>query len=756
MPDLAPGYPRNILDNDLQGVLGRPLPRVDGPLKVTGRATYAYEHAGQGKVAYGMIVGAGVPSGRIVSIDTTEASCVPGVLLVMTHLNAPDQADYVTFDQLPAPLASYAVARPFLKDDRVRHHGEPVAFVVAETFEAARDAAARVRATYEAAPFATRIKARAQEAYAPKTVRGLFETDTATGDFPAAFAGAPVKVDAVFNTPFQHHNAIEPNSSMAVWDGDVMTVYASAQLPMDCRDVIASTLKLPREKVRVICKFVGGGFGAKLSTEADAVLSALAARQLGRPVKTALLRQQTFVNAGHRTESSQRVRLGADRDGRLLAMAHEALVHTASFDEFTEQAVEFARSLYAAPNRLTAHRLVRLDLPMPGDMRAPGEAIGMLALEQAMDELAYATGLDPIELRERNEPSVHPETGKPFSTRQLVACYREGARRFGWDQRPAKPASRREGRWLIGYGMAASIRSNFMAPSQARAKLAPDGRLTVQTAMTDIGTGSYTILTQIAAEAMGLPVDQVLVEIGDSNLPPAPGSGGSWGAGSSGSGVFYACMALRERMAKAAGLADAAGLEIHDAQVTAASRTLPLDRFLAAYAPQGLEAEGQVTPGKEMEDYAQCAYGACFAEMAVDIDTGEPRLRRMLGVFTAGRILNARTARSQAIGGLIWGLGSALHEETYVDERLGRYMNNDLAGYHVPAHADVVNVEAIFLPELDDKSNPLKSKGLGELGICGAGAAVANAIYNACGVRVRSYPITLDKLILDPAFPASL
>jgi xanthine dehydrogenase YagR molybdenum-binding subunit len=753
--DLAPAYPRNILDDDLQGVLGRPLPRVDGPLKVTGTATYAYEHAGQGETAYGMIVGASVPTGRIVSIDTTEAERVPGVLLVMTHLNAPEQADYVDFPKLPSPFAYYSVARPVLADDRVRYHGEPVAFVVAESFEAARDAAARVKATYEAAPFATRVKAKAGDAYAPKTVRDLFETDSHIGDFAAAFDAAPVKIDATYETPFQHHNAIEPNSSMAVWDGDVMTVYSASQLAMDSRAVIASTLKLPPEKVRVLCKFVGGGFGGKLSTEPDAILSALAARQLGRPVKTALLRQQTFVNACHRTETIQRVRLGADRDGRLLAMAHEALEHTGSFDEFTEQTTEFARNLYAAPNRLTTHRLVKLDLPMPGDMRAPGEAIGLLAMEQAMDELAYATGLDPIELRVRNEPALHPETGKPFSIRQLVPCYREGARRFGWDQRPTRPASRRDGRWLIGYGMSASIRGTFMAPSQARVKLAPDGRLTVQTAMTDIGTGSYTILGQIAAEAMGLPLDRVTVEIGDSDLPPAPGSGGSWGAGSSGSGVYFACMALREQMTKAARLNETAELQIHDAQVTAHGRTLPLDQFLAAYAPQGLQADGQITPGKEMEDYSQASYGATFAEMAVDIDTGEPRLRRMLGVFTAGRILNARTARSQAIGGLIWGLGSALHEETFVDETLGRFMNNDLAGYHFPAHADAVNVEAVFLPELDDKSNPLKSKGLGELAICGSGAAIANAVYNACGVRVRSYPITLDKLILDPAFPAA-
>jgi xanthine dehydrogenase YagR molybdenum-binding subunit len=752
--DFPPVYPRNILDEDRQRVLGRPLPRVEGPLKVTGRAPYAYEYAGHGKVAYGVIVGATVATGRIAGIDTSQARNAPGVFLVMTHLNAPKQADYVTFDKVPSPFASYSVARPFLADDKVRFFGEPVALVVAESFETARDAAARVNVRYAKGPApAGRVKPMAAQAYAPKTVRGFIETDSKVGDFTQAFADAPVKIDATYETPFQAHNAIELHASMAVWNGDAVTIYTSTQLAIDCRDTVAATLMLPKEKVRIICKFIGGAFGGKLATEADVVLSALAARKLGRPVKIAMTRPQTFVNVTHRTESLQRVRLAAGRDGRLTGLAHQVIEHTSSFDEFTEQTVESTRNLYAAPNRLTTHRLVRLDLPLSGDMRGPGEAIGMLAFEAAMDELAYATGLDPIELRIRNEPTVHPETGKPFSTRQLLPCYAEGARRFGWERRPRTPASRRDGRWLIGYGMSASIRTNFMAPSQARAKLAPDGRLTVQTAMTDIGTGTYTILAQIAAESMGMPVNQVVVEIGDSNLPPAPGSGGSWGAGSSGSGVYNACMALRGRMAQAAGLSDRAQLSIHDGQVSIGGRTLAMSAFLAKYASSGLEAAGEIRPGKEMQDYSQNAYGACFAEVGVDIDSGEPRLRRMLGVFAAGRILNARTARSQIIGGMTWGLGSALHEETAVDNRYAQFMNNDLAGYHVPAHADVVGVDAIFLPELDDKSNPLKSKGLGELGICGTGASVANAIYNACGVRVRSYPITLDKLILDPAFP---
>jgi len=756
MPDLSTPYPRNLLDEDLQGVLGRPLTRIDGPLKVSGRATYAYEYAGIGEAAYGFIVGASIATGRVLEIDTREAEAVPGVLLIMTSANAPQQAAYVTADKVAQHTGGpYGVARPFLVDDRVRYFGEPIALVVAESFENARDAAARVRVRYAASeqPPKSRVKAEAAHAYEPKDVRGFLPTKSVVGDFDSAFAAAPVKIDATYETPFQTHHALEPLTSMAVWQQDAVTVYVATQLPMDCHSVIASTLQLPPEKVRILCKYVGGAFGSKLATEADAVLAALAARKLGQPVKIAMTRQQVAVNAVHRTESLQRVRLGADKDGKLIALAHESTAHTSTFDEFTEQIVDSTRNLYAAPNRYTTHRLVRLDLPMPGDMRAPGEAIGQLAFEQAMDELAYATGLDPIELRIRNEPSVHPETGKPFSTRKLVECYREGARRFGWEKRPTRPASLREGRWLIGYGMSASIRGNFMLPAKARAQVAPNGRVTVQTAMTDIGTGTYTIHAQIAAESMGVPVEMVTVEIGDSHLPPTPGSGASWGASTSGSAIYYACMALRERMAKAAGVTEPAQLKIKDAMVTLGDHSLPLASFMQQVAPQGLEAEGEIKPHYLMQDPSQNAHGACFAEVAVNLDSGEPRVRRMLGVFEAGRILNAKTARSQAIGGLIWGLSNALHEETFVDERYAQFINNDLAGYHFAAHADAVDVDAVFLPAADDTPNPLKSKGVGELGICGSGAAVANAVYNACGVRVRSYPITLDKLFLDPLFP---
>lgn len=742
MTEHAPLFAPNLIDEGRQGVVGQPVDRIDGPLKVTGTAAYAYEYGGSGDVAYGFIVGAAVAKGRIAAIDAAGARAAAGVLLVMTHENAPAQTEEA------APGSNrFTNPKAFLTSDAVRYRGEPVALVVAETFEQARHAASLVEVAYQEAAGVSSIEAARPSQFKPPALVAGRPTDTAKGDFEAAYAAAPVTIDVTYRTPIQHHNSIEPQATMAVWDGDVLTVYSSTQSAVNCRNAVANTLGLPRDKVRFVAKFVGGGFGAKLGIEADVILASLAARELKRPVKVAFTRQQTFVNAGHRADTEQRIRLGADRDGRLAALAHEVLTHTCSFDDFIEPAAAFSRNLYAAPNRLTAHRAVRLDLPSPDAMRAPGEASGMLAFEAAMDELAYALDMDPVALRLANEPDVEPESGRPFSTRNLAACLKDGAARFGWDRRPRRPGSRREGRWLIGYGMSAAIRSNMLAPSKARVVLRPDGRVRVQTAATDIGTGTYTVLAQVAAESLGVAIDAVTVEIGDTDLPPGAGSGGSIAAGSNGSAVFEACCNLRARLAQAAGANDPNQLIMQDGQVAVGGRTEALADILARLAPDGLEAEGEIKPPKEGQAFAQAAYGAFFAEAAVDIDSGEARVRRMLGVFAAGRILNPKTARSQVVGGMIWGIGNALMEETIVDERYGAFVNNDLAGYHVAAHADTPDIEAVFLPELDDKANPLKSKGVGELGICGAGAAVNNAIFNATGVRVRDYPVTLDKLL---------
>jgi xanthine dehydrogenase YagR molybdenum-binding subunit len=521
-----------------------------------------------------------------------------------------------------------------------------------------------------------------------------------------------------------------------------LTLHTANQMLNQGQQAIATTLKIPAENIRLISPFIGGGFGGKLWVNADAILAAIAARQLKRPVKTALTRQQIFHVTTHRSNTIQRVRLATDREGHIVAIGHDVFSGNLPGEQTYEGAALQTRTLYAGPDRLTRHRLVPLDIPVASSMRAPGESVGLMALECAMDELAERLNLDPIELRVRNEPSEDPEKHIPYSSRHLIACMQEGARRFGWDKRNPKPGQVHDGRWLVGIGMAAATRGNPLLLSKANVRLDPDGTCTVRMAMTDIGTGTYTILAQIAAEMLGLPTERVRIELGDTNFPQAAGSGGSWGAGSSGSALFEACKALREKLARTAGM-DPATANFANSRITSGEQSRKLTDLVSA----GMDADGEIRPGRNNKDFSQQSYGAHFAEVGVDEDTGEVRVRRMLGVFTAGRVLNAKTARSQAIGGMVFGVGAALHEEMALDPRFGYFVNHDLAEYHVPVHADIPEIDAIFLAELDDRSNPLKSKGIGELGICGAGASIANAVYNACQVRVRDYPITLDKLL---------
>ena len=697
-----------MAQSDLAGPIGRSLDRVDGPLKVTGRAKYAFEYAAQGEAAYGFIVSATIGRGRAIGVDVRDAEQAPGVLLVLTQDNAPPQTPWGPVD-LPD---RFARAEPALDTDLVRFFGFPVAFVVAETFEQARAAAALVRTWYTPATGDYDLHAAAPHAENPDTIDGGAPADTAVGDFESGFAAAPVKIDRAYTTPYQHSAPMEPQASMAFWEGEMLTVCTAAQLTTSPREGLARTLNIPPENVRIITRYIGGGFGNKLPYYVDATLAAIGARMLRRPVKVAMTRPQVFNTTTHRSASEQRVRLGADRDGKLIAYGQDALVQSARFDTFTEPVSLAARSLYAAPNRCTRHRRAGLDLSRSDSMRAPGDAIGLLALECTMDELAETLGVNPIELRLRNDTQIEPELNKPFSSRHLAECLREGASRFGWERRVAKPASVRDGRWLVGMGVASAIRGDLLKHASARARLESDGRLTVELAMTDIGTGSYTILTQVAAETMELPVDRVTVRLGDTNFPPTDGSGGSWGAATSGAAVFAACRKLKGGLSS--------GIK---------------------------EAEGSVTPADLDNSYAHDAFGAHFAEVGVDRDTGEVRVRRMLGVFAAGRILNAKTARSQMIGGMIWGIGAALMEENEVDLRYGSFINQDLASYHVPVNADLGGIDAVLLDEADPHGSPLGSKGLGELGICGAGAAVINAIHNATGARIRDFPATPDKLL---------
>jgi xanthine dehydrogenase YagR molybdenum-binding subunit len=721
----------NALDDDAQGVIGRPLDRVDGRLKVTGGARYAYEVLQGPATTYGYVVQAAIGKGRIKSIDTRAAERAPGVVLVLTHQNAPKQG-----------TGNHHEAHPVLTSADVSYYGQPVAFVVAETFEQARAAAYLVRVSYDRSPGKYALRDSLDQARAPRVDANAAQPESAVGDFAGAFAAAPVRLDVTYTTPLQSHAMMEPHATLAMWNGDKVILHTANQMLSQGRDSVARTLKMPPENVRLVSPYIGGGFGGKLWVNADAILAAIAARKLNRPVKTALTRQQIFHVTTHRSDTIQRIRLGTDQNGRILAIGHEVFSGNLPSEQTYEGAALQTRTLYAGANRLTRHRLAPLDIPVASSMRAPGEATGMLALECAMDELAEKLNLDPLELRIRNEPTEDPEKHIPYSSRHLIACLREGARRFGWNKRNPTPGQIRDGRWLVGMGMAAATRGNPLLPSKANVRLAPDGFATVRMAMTDIGTGTYTILTQIAAEMLGLPPERIRVELGDTSFPQAAGSGGSFGAGSSGSALFDACNTLRTKLARIAGM-DPNTARFANGRIETGGQSKLLTDLVGA----GVDADGEIVPGNTLKDFSQQSYGANFAEVGVDIDTGEIRLRRMLGVFTAGRILNEKTARSQAIGGMIFGVGAALEEGMTLDPRFGNFVNHDLAEYLVPVHADIPDVDAIFLPELDNKSNPLKSKGIGELGISGAGASLANAVYNACGVRVRDYPITLDKVM---------
>jgi xanthine dehydrogenase YagR molybdenum-binding subunit len=714
------------------GLVGQPLNRTDGPAKVQGQVPYAYEYREGGEAAYGFIVTAGISKGHLTDIDTSAATAAPGVLMVMTYKNAPKQG------------AKTPTNNPQLVSNEIKHQGQPIAVVVAESFEQARAAAFLVKPTYAAEPGNHVMRANLAKSIVPQPNNGN-PPDSDIGAFGSAFAASPVKIDVTYTTPAQSHAMMEPHATIAVWDGDQVTLYTANQMLMRGLDSVSSTLQIPKDKIRLVSRYLGGGFGAKLAVQADAILAALAAREVKRPVKLALTRQQIFQVTTHRTDTIQHVRLGADSDGKLTAIAHEVWSNNTPGEIFYETAADATRSLYAAPNRRTTHRLVPLDLPAASSMRAPGEAVGLLALECAMDELAAALEMDPIALRIKNEPAQDPEKDRPFSTRTLVPCMQKGAEMFGWDKRVAKPGQVHDGQWLVGMGMSAAIRGNPMLAAKASVTMDDGGVATVRTSMTDIGTGSYTILGQIAADMLGLPLDKVRVLLGDTAYPLAPGSGGSFGANSAGSAVFDACNNLRAMLLRKAGVSDDNDNAVFsNSTLNANGRVIKL---ISLVGPDGLKADGAADPGDSRKQFNQQSYGAHFAEVGVDRDTGEIRLRRMLGVFTAGRVLNAKTARSQAIGGMTFGVGAALMEDLAIDQRYGTFVNRDLAGYHVPVHADIPAIDAIFLPELDVHSSAMKSKGIGELGICGAGAAVANAVFNATGIRIRDYPLTLDKVI---------
>jgi xanthine dehydrogenase YagR molybdenum-binding subunit len=645
-------------------------------------------------------VQATIARGRITAVDTGDAEALKGVVTVLTHLNAPRLAGDEDKELW------------VLQSDEVHYRGQFIGVVVADTSETARHAADLVRVEYEQWPHDVELRPDRDDLYAPGKVNAGYDTDTDVGDVEAALADAPVVVDQTYRTPMEHNNPMEPHATIALWDSDGLTMYDSTQGVHVVRKRLAPLFGLEPGRLRVVAPYVGGGFGSKGAPHAHNVLAGLAARAVeGRPVKLAVTRQQMFSVVGHRTPTIQRIRLAAGTDGRLTALVHEVVEHTSRIVEFAEQTAVPSRMMYAAANRRTGHRLAALDVPVPFWMRAPGEAPGMFAPEVAMDELAVACGLDPIELRIRNEPDVDPRTGLPFSGRRLVECLREGARRFGWEDRDPTPAARLRDGWLEGVGVAASTYPRMLRPANhALVRYGPDGRYEVCIGAVDIGTGTWTALTQIAADALEVPVEEILLRIGDTDLPEATVEGGSGGLSSWGSAVVGAARAFRDRFGRHPSVGD--------------------------------EATGTVPDDPAAEGVSLHSFGAQFAHVRVHADTGEVRVPRMLGVFSAGRIVNPRTARSQFVGAMIMGLSMALHEESVLDPRFGHVVNHDLAAYHIATNADVGDVDAVWLDEEDPRANPMGIRGIGEIGIVGAAAAIANAVHHATGVRVRDLPIT--------------
>ncbi len=711
--------------------IGAPLTRVDGPAKVTGSARYAAEFHPDG-LAYAATHDSTVPAGRITAIDTAAAERAPGVLLVLTHLNA-DQLPYESPAERPAvdPVAGEQLR--VLQDDEVLFNGQPVALVLATTQSHALYAASLIRVTYDVAAsplirFDPALAKPTSEAAAKKG-RG---PETKKGDPDAAFAAAPVRVDATYVQAREQHNAMEPHATVAQWQGDRLTLWSKTQWVGNERDEIARRFGIAPENVRVINPFVGGAFGSALRTWPHVTLAAMAARRAGRPVRLELTRRQLSTAIGFRSETRQRVALGAGHDGRLTAMIHEVTGQTSTYEEFAEPALAAAATTYACPDRRTRYGLVPMNISTPCPMRGPGWATGLIGQEMAMDELAEKLKLDPIELRLRNYAERDPMKDLPWSSKALRECYRQGAERFGWHRRAPEARAMQVGRELVGFGMATAIYHVSRYPTSASATLFADGTVTVRCATTDMGPGTYTSATQVAADALGLPVDRVRFELGDSTFPAAKEHGGSTTMASVGSAVQAACAALKTKLA---GLADPRD-------------TKDPVRLLRSAGLERLDAEASTAPGDEAKKYSSVGFGAVFTEVRVDPELCTIRVARVIGAYDAGRIINPRLAHSQCIGGMVGGIGMALLEEAEWDANLGRVANATLAEYLVPVCADIHELDAFFVESEDRIMNPLGVKGLAELGLCGVAPAIANAVWHATGKRMRELPITPDRLLM--------
>ena len=737
--------------------VGTPRSRVDGPAKVTGLARYAGEFTAA-DLAHGYVVSSAIARGRISAIDTAAAEAVPGVIKVLTHENRSRTAwlDYNYQDAVAPPGSPFRA----LYDDKIAFSGQPVALVVAEDFETARHAATLVKVAYEAEEPKTSVDAVRGFAYDPPKKRaGIKPPPKPWGDADAAYDAAPIKLQNEYRLAAEHHNPMEPHASTVVYEGDgKYTVYDKVQGVSNSHNYLAAVFGLKKDDVRVLNPYLGGGFGSGLRPQYQLFLAMLAARDLERSVRVVLTRDQMW-SFTYRPDAIQTVSLGSGQDGQLQALRHDAIGVTSHYEDYQEVVVNWSGVLYKCDNVALTYKIAQLDTASPGDMRAPGAVTGVFAIETAMDELAHEAGLDPIALRLRNFSEADATSeDKPFGSKALKACFTQGAERFGWAKRTPAPRSMREGHELVGWGMATGVWESMMQQSSAHAILSADGKLEVGNSTGDIGTGTYTILTQIAADTLGLLMEDVTTKLGDTRLPEAPVAGGSWTAASSGTAVMKACRNVGEQVFKLARAMEGSPLANVDFDRVAfangrievagdAGRSVALVDVLEAAGVETVEATESAGPDKDFaSQYEAYTHSAVFVEVRVDEELGQIRLTRVVSAVAAGKILNPKTARSQILGGVVMGIGSALHEESMMDHRLGRFMNHNLGEYHVPANADIYDIDVIFVDE-EDKANPLGVKGLGEIGIVGTAAAVANAVFHATGKRIRHLPITIDKIL---------
>ncbi|WP_046864307.1 xanthine dehydrogenase family protein molybdopterin-binding subunit [Microvirga massiliensis] len=736
-------------------VIGQPVNRVDGPRKVAGEACYAAEFD-LPNLLYAALVLSPLPAGTIVAIDAEAAQQAPGVHAIISHENAP-RLPYEPFGKRPQVDAQSGDQLQVFQDRKIHFSGQPVAVVIAETIEEAACAADLVKVTYEISEGETTFDpSRAREPSRGNEKSGR-RGETETGDADRALAEAPVTIDAIYVQPREHHNAIEPHATIASWDGDRLTLYDKTQWPDNDRDEIAHIFGIAKEQIRVVSPFVGGAFGSALRTWPHVTVAALAAQVMQRPVRVELTRRQLYTSIGFRPHTEQRVALGAQSDGTLTAIIQEATGQTSTYEEYAESTLDPAQNTYACPNIGTRYRLVEMNTNSPCPMRAPGVATGMLALETAMDELAVALRMDPIALRLKNHAEKDQHKDLPWSSKELRECYRVGAERFGWEGRSLEPRSMHRNGLLIGYGMATAVYPAHRAKASAEATLLADGTAIIRTAASDMGPGTYTSMTQVAAEVLNLPVEKVRFELGDTDMPFAPVHGGSITMASVGTAVQAACQALLDdlsaviRSAQGGLFAELASSDFlwRDGGVARrdGGEVIPYAKLLHDLQLDRITVKGNAAPGEEIKTHSSSAFGAVFAEVHVDPDFGTVRVPRLVGAYDIGRVINPKTARSQCIGGMVGGIGMALLEQTEWDERFGRPMNGNLAEYLVPVCADVGELDVTFVPGDDTIFNPLGAKGVAELGISGVAAAIGNAVHHATGIRVREFPILPDRLI---------